>query len=202
MNWIPHPTILKGALTMLEPLAQAHFESLLRIGGQSEIWTHLPFNGTDAKKLEIELRSALLQRAQGLQYPFAILDRKTDTVIGSTRLFDLHPEHKKLEIGWTWYDPAWWGTGHNTDCKLLLFGFCFEVLQVNRIQLKTRDTNKRSQAAIQKAGGIFEGVLRCDRVMPDGAVRDTMVYSIIRDEWPLLKEQLRKRLAGCTTGDL
>src|SRR5690349_4634789 len=124
MNWIPHPTVLEGRLVRLEPLSPDHFAALFRISGQPGIWDHLPFDGSDARKLETELRSAILQRAQGMQYPFTIIDSSTDAVIGSTRLFDLHPEHKKLEIGWTWYDPAYWGTGHNLDCKLQLFRFC------------------------------------------------------------------------------
>lgn len=196
MNWIPHPTVLEGRMVRLEPLAPSHFEALLTISQRPEIWTHLPCDGTDRRNLERELRSAMLQRAQGMQYPFTIIDAHTGAVIGSTRLFDLHPEHKKLEIGWTWYDPAYWGSGHNLECKLLLFRFCFDTLKVHRIQLKTRDTNQRSQAAIQKVGAVYEGTLRKDRVMPDGRVRDTMVYSVLDDDWPEVERRLEDKVAA------
>lgn len=196
MSWIPHPTRLMGSIVRLEPLHESHFDDLIRSGADPDIWTHLPFDGSNGEKLRRELGTAIMNRANGTQYPFTIIAQKTGRIIGATRLFDLFPEHKKLEIGWTWYHPDAWGKGYNIEAKLLLLTFLFEELGVNRVQLKTRDTNLRSRAAIEKIGGVYEGHLRADRVMPDGSVRDTMVFSIIKNEWPAAKVRLQNLLAA------
>lgn len=193
-NWIQHPVTLEGDLVKLVPLDKTHFADLVRIGQQPEIWTHLPFDGTDVHKLEHELQSALLKRMNGEQYPFTIIRKSSGNVIGSTRLFEIFPEHKKLEIGWTWNDPVSWGTGCNTESKLLLLTYCFEELRAQRVQLKTRDTNVRSRAAILKIGAKFEGVLRKDRIGKDGKPRDSYMFSIIDEEWPEVKEMLIQKL--------
>ncbi|XZF15369.1 GNAT family N-acetyltransferase [Chitinophagaceae bacterium MMS25-I14] len=192
--WIEHPVLLEGTLVKLVPLDKSHFYELLRIGRNPEIWTHLPFDGTDTGSLMEELQSAMLKRMSGEQYPFVILERNTGKVIGSTRLFDIQPLHKKLEIGWTWNDPTYWGKGYNTESKLLLLGYCFEKLGAQRVQLKTRDTNLRSQAAIVKLGAKLEGILRKDRIAKDGSTRASFLYSIIDDEWPDIKKMLQDRL--------
>ncbi len=190
MPWLSHPIRLAGKLVRLEPLQEAHFEALIRIGADPQIWKHLPVDGSDPARLRQELRTALLNRANGTQYPFTIITQNSDRIIGATRLFDLFPEHKKLEIGWTWYDPEVWGKGYNTEVKLLLLTYLFEQLRLNRVQLKTRGANHRSSAAIEKIGGVYEGTLRADRIMPDGSVKDTMIFSIVRDEWPATKARL------------
>jgi RimJ/RimL family protein N-acetyltransferase len=192
MPWITHPVLLKGNTIRLEPLAEAHILRLVNIGADPSIWDHLPFDGTDTQRLTRELGNAILNRAYGNQYPFTIIRQSDDRVIGSTRLFDIFPEHKKLEIGWTWYAPDVWGLGYNIECKWLLLGYCFETLGANRVQLKTRTANARSRAAIEKIGGVYEGTLRSDRVMPDGSVKDTVVFSIIKEEWPEVKRKLEE----------
>jgi RimJ/RimL family protein N-acetyltransferase len=183
MKRIEHPITLKGRLVRLEPLQESHFNELIAAAKDPLIWAMLPVDGTDPVKLQIELRNALLHRRTGTQYPFTVIDNASGLAIGSTRLIEIFPEHNKLEIGWTWYARDYWGKGHNLECKLLLLRYCFEVLAVNRVQFKTRDTNVRSRAAIEKIGARFEGVLRKDRVTSDGQVRDTYVFSIINDEW-------------------
>ena len=196
MAWINHPIRLEGKLIRLEPLAEGHIPALVETGADPSIWTHLPFDGSDALKLSRELGNAILHRLQGTQYPFTIIAQDTDRIIGSTRLFDIFPEHKKVEIGWTWYAVDCWGKGYNLECKLLLLGYCFEILGANRVQLKTRDSNERSRAAIQKIGGVYEGVLRSDRIMPDGSVKDTVVFSILKEEWPGVQKKIAEMLAG------
>ena len=196
MPWINHPVRLTGKLIRLEPLMEAHIPALTEVGATSVIWQHLPFDGSDAQKLSRELRNALLNRAQGTQYPFTIIAQEEEKVVGSTRFFDIFPEHKKLEIGWTWYHPDAWGKGYNTECKLLLFGYCFETLGANRVQLKTRTANLRSRAAIEKIGGTCEGILRNDRIMPDGSTKDTIVFSVIKEEWIAVKAKLEALLAS------
>ena len=109
MSWIAHPLVLEGELVRLEPLLHEHIPGLVAAGSAPQIWTNLPMDGSNGVLLERELKNAILQRASGQHYPFAIIDRQSGGAIGSTRLFDLFPEHRKLEIGWTWYNPAYWG---------------------------------------------------------------------------------------------
>ena len=196
MKRIDHPVILTGKSVRLEPLSEIHFDDLVIIAAAPAIWENLPIDGTNKARLLSELKTALLHRANATQYPFVVIDTLTGKPIGSTRLIDIFPEHNKLEIGWTWYEPAYWGKGHNVECKLLLLRYVFEVLGVNRVQLKTRNTNMRSRAAIEKIGAKFEGILRKDRVAPDGQVRDTYLYSIIDEDWGEVEQRLLAMVSG------
>jgi RimJ/RimL family protein N-acetyltransferase len=195
MSWLQPPITLRGNKVRLEPLATEHFNELLTIASANEqIWTHLPVYGVNGDLLLAELKSALTKRASGEQYPFVIIDSVNNKVIGSTRFLNIFPEHRKLEIGWTWYDPAYWGTGYNIECKYMLLTHSFEALNCIRVQLQASEKNERSRAAIQKIGGKFEGVLRNDRVRPDGTLRNTAVYSIIDTEWPEVKKMLKEKM--------
>lgn len=194
MNWIQHPVVLEGERVKLVPLDHIHIASLLEIGRQEKIWEFISINGTDPQVLERHLKSAILKRATGEQYPFTVIDKRNDKIIGSTFLHNIFPEHRKLEIGWTWYDPAYWRTGYNRECKLLLLAYCFETLKAIRVQLVTDENNHRSRAAILGIGAIFEGILRNERIRANGAYRNTPVYSIIESEWPVVKETLSGQL--------
>ena len=195
MNWLQPPITLQGNNVRLEPLGTQHFDALLYIASANkEIWTHLPVYGADGELLLAELKSALTKRASGEQYPFVIIDSVQNKVIGSTRFLNIFPEHRKLEIGWTWYDPAYWGTGYNIECKYLLLTYCFETLKCIRVQLQASAKNERSCAAIKKIGAKPEGVLRNDRVRPDGTLRDTAVFSIIDSEWNEVKKMLEEKM--------
>lgn len=193
MQWIKHPLILEGKKIRLLPLEDKYFQSLVAAGVSKEIWTHLPTDGSKRDALLADLRSALLKRISGEQYSFVIIDRKWNSVIGGSRFFNIYPEHKKLEIGWTWLKPEYWGKGYNTESKLLMMEYCFETLKTQRVQLQTSEANARSRAAIEKIGGKFEGILRNDRIRPTG-VTNTAVYSIIDTEWPAVKKMLEEKL--------
>ena len=190
MNWIQHPVILQGEKVTLVPLDNAHFTELLEVGKQEQIWEHISINGADRERLMQHLKSAVLKRGTGEHYPFPVIDTKTNRIIGSTVFHNICPEHRKLEIGWTWYDPAYWRTGYNRECKLLLLTYCFESLKTVRVQLQTDENNIRSRTAILGIGATFEGVLRKERIRANGAFRNTVMYSIIDEEWPGVKEKL------------
>ncbi|MBL7718735.1 MAG: GNAT family N-acetyltransferase [Flavipsychrobacter sp.] len=196
MNWLKAPIVLQGVRVRLEPLASSHFPALVEIGKNKNIWTHLPVDGSDGTLLEQELKSALVRKASGEEYPFAIIDVQSGNAIGSTRFYNIYPEHRKLEIGWTWYHPGWWGKGHNIECKYLLLRYCFEEMAANRVQLQTSEENLRSRAAILKIGATFEGILRKERIRPNGTTRNSAIFSIIDDEWPQVKAMLEARIAG------
>jgi len=191
---IQHPVVLEDEHILLLPLDAAHFDALIAIGQAPEIWTHLSIDGFMPDVLMTELKAALIKRATREQYPFTIVDKRTGAIIGSTRMYNVFPEHRKLEIGWTWYSPDYWGTGCNTACKLLLLTYCFETLGTVRVQLQTREQNLRSRAAIEKLGAKLEGILRNDRIRKDGISRNTALFSIIDSEWPAVKQGLQQQL--------
>jgi RimJ/RimL family protein N-acetyltransferase len=126
---------------------------------------------------------------------FAVVDRATDTVVGSTSYLDIDPPNRCVEIGATWYAPACRGTHVNPECKLLLLGHAFERLGCVRVTLKCDARNEHSQRAIARLGATREGTLRKHRIQSDGFVRDTVYFSIIAEEWPRVREGLLKRLA-------
>lgn len=194
MSWLQTPIILEGQKVRLEPLSAEHFDALIEIGKVKDIWTHLSIDGSDSNLLLQELKSAILRRATGEEYPFAIIDKLENRIIGSTRFYNIYPEHWKLEIGWTWYDPEYWATGYNTECKYLLLKYCFETLKAIRVQFQTSEYNLRSRAAIQKIGGKFEGILRKERLRPNGTVRSSAMFSIIDDEWEKVKGMLEEKI--------
>lgn len=194
MNWIQHPVILEGSRVKLIPLENSHFPDLLEIGKQEKIWEHISINGAERERLLQHLKSAVLKRATGEQYPFTVIDKQQNKIIGSSMFHNIFPEHRRLEIGWTWYDPAYWRTGYNRECKLLLLAHCFETLKTIRVQLVTDENNHRSRIAILGIGAVFEGILRNERIRANGAYRNTAMYSIIDKEWNDVKAKLVNRL--------
>lgn len=168
----------------LIPLERQHFTELVAVANDKRIWEFTSIDGTDESRIRRHLESAVLKRGAGEQYPFTVIDKATGKIIGSTMFHNIFPEHRKLEIGWTWYAPAYWRTGCNRECKLLLLSHAFESLGAIRVQLVTDETNERSRRAILGIGASFEGILRNDRIRENGVFRHTAVYSIISSEWP------------------
>jgi RimJ/RimL family protein N-acetyltransferase len=125
-----------------------------------------------------------------MQMPFAIIDLVSQKAIGSTRFLDIQPANKGLEIGWTWLGQDYWRSVRNTECKYLLLSYAFEQQGAIRVQLKTDRRNQRSQLAIERIGGVKEGMLRQHMIMPDGYLRDSVYYSILDGEWPGVKKRL------------
>lgn len=194
--WIPHPTILTGHTVELLPLEKEHLEELYLAAADKTLWELIPTDCSDYAKFYSAYTTALSERDKGSQYPFVILHKPSQKIIGSTRLFEIFPEHRKLEIGWTWITKNYWGTTINPECKFLLLSFCFETLQAIRVQLKTKDSNLRSRKAIEKIGGTFEGILRKDKIQDDGLPRNAAYYSILDDEWMTVKNKIQLLLSA------
>ncbi|MDP4263561.1 MAG: GNAT family protein [Bacteroidota bacterium] len=194
--WINHPTILTGKTVDLIPLEKEHFKELYAAASDKKLWELIPTDCSKRENFNIAYHFALTEREKGNQYPFVIYHRPTHELIGSTRFFEIFPEDKKLEIGWTWLIANYWGTGINLECKLLLLTHCFEVLKTRRVQLKTDATNLRSRKAIEKIGGQFEGILRKDRIKENGESRNAAYYSILDEEWATVKQKIIIRLDG------
>jgi RimJ/RimL family protein N-acetyltransferase len=142
------------------------------------------------------ISEALLAQEEGREIPFVVRRSGGGRIVGSTRLLDLRPEDRGAEIGWTWFSPAVWRTPVNTESKYLLLRHCFETLNLIRVQLKTDARNVRAQRAIERLGAVREGVLRHHYVMPDGYLRDSVYYSILAEEWPVVRERLEGLLLG------
>jgi RimJ/RimL family protein N-acetyltransferase len=140
------------------------------------------------------LDDALARSEAGIEAAFATLDARTGEPVGSTRYLTLRPEHRGLEIGWTWLASSRWGTGANVEAKLLMLEHAFERLGCLRVEFKTDRRNDRSRGALAALPARFEGVFRKHMLVRGGERRDSAYYSIVDDEWPEIEDNLRRRL--------
>ena len=184
--------ILEDQLIRLEPLQERHFQFLLPVAMHSELWLYTVAKINTPKDFRSYFDTAMEERRMKRSYPFAIYDKVKEEYAGSTRLANIEFQHKKLEIGWTWIHPSLQGTGLNKHCKFRLLNFGFEVLHLNRIELKTNLLNHKSQKAMLKIGAIKEGIFRKNIINDDGTTRDTVYFSFITDDWPEIKKSVFK----------
>jgi RimJ/RimL family protein N-acetyltransferase len=133
---------------------------------------------------------AIDPRGRGEQHAFVIHKNDGDEIIGMTRYYELDERHKRVAIGYTWYIPSVWRLVYNKECKLLMLQYAFEEMRFNRVELTVASQNIRSQKAVEKIGGVKEGVMRKHTYRNDGTQTDTVIFSIINDEWPVKKEKL------------
>lgn len=195
--WLQLTAREEGDLVVVEPLAAEHEEGLFAAGQDPGVWRYLtafPYGAQTREHFVRWMEQALAESAAGREGAFAIIDRQSGTPIGSTRYLALRPEHRGLEIGWTWFGRPWWRSGANVECKLLLLRRAFETLGCERVELKTDARNTRSRAAMEALPAQFEGIHRRHMKIPDGW-RDTAWYSVIALEWPTVRAALRGRLA-------
>ncbi|PFV93173.1 GNAT family N-acetyltransferase [Priestia megaterium] len=187
---------LLGERVKLIPLEELHTEGLHEAAKEPEIWSHLPSKIQSIEDIKQLVKNALKSKESGQELPFVVLDLETNLIVGSTRFLDISVPNKSLEIGWTWYNPSVWRTRVNTECKYLLLKHCFDELNFNRVQLKTDVRNQRSRTAILRLGAVQEGILRKHMILPDGFARDSVVFSIIKEEWSSIKERLEDFLTS------
>ena len=189
---------MKGSLVVLEPLDAGHEEGLYEAAREDRAaWRWLPHDASESRGVfRSWLEEALAAAEAGTEAAFATLDARSGRLIGSTRYLSLRPEHRGVEIGWTWLSPSAWGTGANVEAKLLMLGLAFGAMGCMRVEFQTNARNERSRAALEALPARFEGVFRKHKIVQHGEVRDTAYYSIIDDEWPGVEANLRRRLAG------
>ena len=190
MTWI-EPVTLTGEHVVLEPAADRHVRDLLAAGQDDLVWLWLPWRRPET---EADV-AAMLASERAVAFPFAQVDATSGRAVGVTTYRDVDERHRTLEVGGTWIGRPWWRTAINTEAKLLFLGHAFETLHANRVALKTDIRNERSQAAIARLGAHREGVLRHQYIRRDGSLRDTVMYSIVPEEWPAVKQRLQCRLA-------
>jgi RimJ/RimL family protein N-acetyltransferase len=194
VSWVK-PVVLEGQRVRLEPLAETHLDGLADVAFDPSIWRWTQVQPVNRAELAAWLDAALRNREAGTEMPFATIDLGSGRPIGSTRFMSIVPEHKRLEIGWTWVAPPWQRSGANREAKFLQLDHAFEVLGANRVEFKTDALNERANPALLAIGATFEGTFRRHMVMPGGRLRDSNYYSVIAEEWPAARERLRASLA-------
>lgn len=190
---VVEPVTLVGSTIRLEPVSRAHAAGLAPNARPEyfALWPSLQPHSVTVEGMEDFVRRTT-EMPNVLS--FAIVRKETGEPIGMSSYMDIRPPHLGLEIGMTWITTAHQGTRVNPEAKLLMLSHAFEVIGTERVQLKTDLRNVQSQAALAKLGAVREGVLRKHMQMPDGHMRDTVMYSITADEWPQIKAGLLARL--------
>lgn len=194
----PAPVTLEARGIRLEPLTLDHAEALAAAAADGKLWelwfTSVPAPGETLRYLE----DAFEGQRQGTMLPWAVRELKTNIIIGTTRYHDIVPRIDRVEIGYTWYGARWQRTHVNTTCKLLLLTHAFESLGCRVVGLRTDNFNFASQRAIAALGAHQDGVLRHHQPRRDGSVRDSVMFSILANEWRDVKRHLELRLARHT----
>lgn len=186
---------LKGQFIQLEPLSLTHLDDLTEASSEPEIWKYMLYGTVIGKeKMSKWIEDILSRASKGTEIPFAVRDLKANKVIGATRYFDIKQKDRGLEVGGTWYAPIYRRTYVNSETKYLLFRHAFEVMGCIRVQLKTDSRNTRAIEAIKRIGAIEEGVFRNHMILEDGNIRNSVYFSIIDSEWPMIKRNLETRL--------
>jgi RimJ/RimL family protein N-acetyltransferase len=187
--------VLEGEIVRLEPMAREHEHGLWEASRDARTWQWLSIlQPQTPEELRDYVGEALANAAAGTEMPLVTLRREDDRVVGSTRFLALRPEHRSIEIGWTWLTPEAWGSGVNVEAKLLMLEHAFETLGCLRVELKTDARNERSRGAMAALPAQFEGVHRKAMLVRGGRRRDSAWYSVLDEEWPAVRANLLRRL--------
>jgi N-acetyltransferase len=188
------PTLV-GNTIELRPLQAEHALDLVTAAADGELWNLKVTVVPDTDTIDAYMARALEGRQAGTVMPFVIVLRETNRIVGTTRFWKIDRANRKLEIGSTWLSASVQRSGANTEAKYLLLQWAFEVMQCVRVQFTTDELNEKSRAAILRIGAKEEGIVRNERLMPDGRKRNSVRFSIIDTEWPDVKAMLERRLA-------
>jgi RimJ/RimL family protein N-acetyltransferase len=186
--------VLEGTKIRLEPMTMGHLARLEAVALDDRIWRLTTHRVKTMDDLKQWMETALSLEAAGTVMPWVTVLKTEDRVIGSTRFMDFNEAHKTTELGWSWLTPKFQGTGLNAEAKLLQLTYAFDELKLNRVALKTHHQNFQSQAAMRKIGAVEEGTFRNHMVMPDGSLRHSVWFSIIREDWPRVRSLLTARV--------
>lgn len=194
MSIWPADITLSGKYARLEPLSMDHLADLqvaARDGDLHLLWYTMIPHGDD---MAAEITRRLALRDAGSMQPFAVIDQSSGHTVGMTTFMNIDAANKRVEIGSTWYAKSAQQSPLNTECKLMLLGHAFEQLECIAVEFRTHFVNTQSRNAIERLGAKLDGVLRNHMVMANGSLRDTVVYSIIKTEWPTIKAHLQFKL--------
>ena len=188
--------ILEDDRVLLRPLKKSDIEFLLPYAlNEQDTWIYSHKSAKGEEGMRNYINPALTNRAAGKEYPFIVFDKKTEQYAGSTRFYDIQPDNDMLQLGYTWYGEAYRGTGLNKHCKFLILQLAFETLGMLRVEFRADARKERSIAAMKSIGCTVEGILRSNMWLEDGGRRDSIVLSILKEEWENgVKQKLFERL--------
>jgi RimJ/RimL family protein N-acetyltransferase len=187
--------VLEGRIVRLEPLAPGHEAGLWEASRDPRTWRWLSIvQPTTRDGWRTYLDQALAAAEAGAEIPLVTISG--ERIVGSTRFLALRPEHRSVEIGWTWLHPSVWSSGVNAEAKLLQLMHAFETWSCRRVELKTDALNERSRRALEALGATFEGIHRKHMLVRGGENRDSAWYSVTDDDWPAVRERLERRLSA------
>lgn len=187
--------ILENSRVRLEPLRMDYLNQLLPVALKTpDLLKYSPSPFGSEERLKSNIQTSISARESGTRYPFVIFDKQKSAFVGSTSFGHYSAKDLRVEIGWTWIDTGSQRTGLNANCKYLLLSFAFETNAMERVEFRTDSRNTQSRKAIEKIGGVYEGLFRSHTRMEDGYRRDTVYYSIIKSEWPKAKSLIEKSL--------
>ena len=189
MHWVAPVTLALRGVQLL-PLEPAHEAGLRAAAADGELWKLRVTSVPEPHETRGYIDNALKQRTEGQRFAFAVLDELSGRVLGSTSYHDILPSVKRLEIGYTWYARSVQRTHVNTCCKLMMLTHAFEALGAYVVGWRTDNYNFASQAAIERLGARKDGVIRGHALRRDGTIRDTVMYSLARGEWPEVRAHL------------
>jgi RimJ/RimL family protein N-acetyltransferase len=190
-----HPVTLEGHGIGLEPLAYEHHDGLAAAAADGRLWELWFTSVPQPEQTQAYIASALAGQEAGHMLPWAVRELTSGMIVGTTRYHDIVAEIDRVEIGWTWYGKGWQRSHVNTSCKLLLLGHAFDTLGCKVVGLRTDNFNLASQRAIEALGAKKDGVIRHHWARRDGTIRDSVIYSILANEWPDVKRHLELRLS-------
>jgi len=187
--------VLENERVLLRPLMQEDAVFLTPyVKAEPALWQYALTPITTEEELEQYIATAIEARKLKTAYAFIVFDKLLNRYVGSTRFYDLQLSFSTTQLGYTWYSESTWGTGLNEHCKLLLLSFAFETIGFERVEFRADNRNKRSIAAMQKIGCTVEGVMRNHLPTSDGTRRDSIVLSILKEEWPAIKAGFLARI--------
>ena len=190
----PEPVTLEGHGVRLEPLGEEHHDGLVAAAADGRLWELWFTSVPTAEETAAYIAGALAGQREGHMLPWAVRDLDSGTIVGTTRYHDILPSVDRVEIGWTWYSASRQRSHVNAACKLLLLTHAFDTLGCRVVGFRTDNFNFPSQRAIEALGAKKDGVLRHHFRRRDGSVRDSVMYSILADEWPAVRRNLEWRL--------
>lgn len=185
--------ILEGEAVILEPLTLEHIDDLIKVSKDGEAWKLWYTTVPTPEEVEGYVKRALKNKGKG-DFAYVVRSKFNHQIIGTTRYYNVDPRNKRVTIGFTWYGSSVRRTPVNTECKWLLLHNIFETYHAIAVEFRTHYFNQDSRKAIERLGAKKDGVLRSHKIMPDGSLRDTVVYSIIASEWPAVKCNLLNKM--------
>ena len=176
----------------LRPLKKNDISLFSPLAKETSLWKYFTFELNEPGELEKWVGLAIDDREKGIRFPFTIIEKSTNTITGSSSYGSISYFDKRIEIGWSWLGKQFQGTGINFHAKFCLLNYAFEILQFERVEIKTDNLNEQAKQGLRKIGALEEGVLRSHMQMPKNRRRDSIYFSIIKKEWPAVRNSIFK----------